>query len=485
MDRVAWTPAVVRLMAGLMLSMFVAAMDSTVVGTALPTIAKELGQFSLYPWVFSGYLITATTSVPLWGRLADLKGRKPVLLAGIAIFVVASVLCAASPGMGWLIAFRTAQGVGAGCVQPLVFTVLSDVFPLAQRARLTGWSSAMWAIAAITGPAIGAVFVSTVGWRWIFLINLPIGVVATALFIDYRERRPETAVRGGLDARSAILLTAGIALLLWGLGTGSPDASPDWPIALLAILVIAAFALVEARSRQPILPLDLLRHRVIGPAILIATLGGGIMFGVTAYLPLHVQRVYGGSVYAAGLAVGAMSIGWPIASASAGWVMVRVGHRRLTLGGASLLVLGTGMLIVGPLGPGPVWDGAASLVTGAGMGLFSAPLLIVVQNLVPWERRGAATALNQFARNIGGAVGVSLLGVLLQAYVRASTDPQAAHTQLAGGLHAVFVVLVLLSLMAFGTGLAIFLEGYASRRDVVVLPTQDRDADTRAGAAGS
>ncbi|HEY8642313.1 MAG TPA: MFS transporter, partial [Candidatus Dormibacteraeota bacterium] len=143
-ERVRWTPPVVRLMAGLMLSLFVAAMDSTVVGTALPSISRELGQFALYPWVFSGYLITATTSVPLWGRMADLHGRRRVLLGGMALFVVASVLCAASPSMGWLIAFRTLQGIGAGCIQPLVFTVVGDVFPIAQRARLQGFFSGMW-----------------------------------------------------------------------------------------------------------------------------------------------------------------------------------------------------------------------------------------------------------------------------------------------------------------------------------------------------
>src|SRR5690242_13501748 len=146
-------------MAGLMVSLFIAAMDSTVVGTALPTIARELGSFELYPWIVAGYLITATTTVPLWGRLADIRGRKSVLLAGIAIFVAASGLCAASPNMWWLIAFRTLQGIGAGCIQPLVFTVVGDIFPLAQRARLQGFFSAMWAIAAIVGPGIGALFV--------------------------------------------------------------------------------------------------------------------------------------------------------------------------------------------------------------------------------------------------------------------------------------------------------------------------------------
>jgi EmrB/QacA subfamily drug resistance transporter len=489
MDRVKWTPPVVRLMAGLMLSLFVAAMDATVVGTALPTISRELGQFALYPWVFSGYLITATTSVPIWGRMADLHGRRRVLLGGMALFVVASVLCAASPGMAWLIAFRTLQGIGAGCIQPLVFTVVGDIFPLAQRARLQGLFSGMWAIAAVVGPALGALFVSTVGWRWIFLINLPIGIIAGALVWGYREQRPATEKRGALDLRSGVLLTAGIALLLWGLGSGSQAASPSLPVVALALLVLAAFALVESRSRSPILPLDLLRHPVIGPAVLLGTLAGTVMFGVTVYLPLQVQQVFGGSVYAAGVAVAAMSLGWPLASAASGWVLVRVGYQRLVVWGAAALVAGGLMLALGPVGPGVLWASGASLVIGIGMGMFSAPLLIVIQSSVNWDRRGAATGLNQFARTIGGAVGVSLMGVLVQSYVRSSANPLAARAELAGGLHAVFVVLLGLTVLVLATGLAIWRvarahPGYASGRDVVVLPSQERDADARAGAAG-
>ena len=225
-ERVPWTPQLVRVMAGLMLSLFVAAMDSTVVGTALPTIAHDLGRFELYPWIVSGYLITATTTVPIWGRLADLHGRRRILMIGTALFVIASALCAASPSMEWLIAFRTLQGIGAGCIQPVVFTVVGDIFPMRQRARLQGLFAGMWAVAAIVGPGLGALFVSTVGWRWIFTINLPIGIIAAALVWGYRERRQAGA--GSLDVRSTVLLTAGIVLLLFGLGTGSPTATPNW-----------------------------------------------------------------------------------------------------------------------------------------------------------------------------------------------------------------------------------------------------------------
>src|SRR3982074_3608461 len=316
-------------MAGLMVSLFVAAMDATVVGTALPTIAHDLGSFELYPWIVAGYLITATTTVPIWGRLADLRGRRRVLLVGIVVFVIASALCATSPSMVWLIAFRTLQGVGAGCIQPLVFTILGDIFPLKQRAPLTGLFSSMWAIAAIIGPALGALFVSTIGWRWIFLINLPLGAVAAALVWGYRERRPEKAGARGLDVRGSLLLTAGVVLLLLGLGAGSQSATPNWLLVAAAVLVLAVFARVEWGGANPTVPLDLLRHRVIGPAIAVGALGGTIMFGVTTYVPLWVQEVQGGSPYNAGVAVGAMSIGWPLASAFAGWFMVRIGYQGL------------------------------------------------------------------------------------------------------------------------------------------------------------
>jgi EmrB/QacA subfamily drug resistance transporter len=456
-ERVAWTPQLLRVMVGLILSLFVAAMDSTVVGTALPTIARELGHFELYPWIVSGYLITATTTVPVWGRLADIHGRRLVLLAGILVFVIASALCAASPSMDWLIAFRTLQGIGAGCIQPVVFTIVGDIFPLQQRARLQGLFSSMWGVAAIIGPILGALFVSTIGWRWIFTINLPIGVVAAALVWGYRERRPEQATARSLDVRGAILLTLGIVLLLFGLGTGSATATPSWPVAALAVLVLVAFVVVEWRSANPTVPLDLLRHRVIGPAIGIALLAGTLMFGVTAYIPLWVQRVEGGSAYAAGAAVGAMSIGWPVMSAISGLIMVRVGYQRLVLAGGLALLAGTLMLVFGPTDLGVIWAGAASAVIGAGLGMFTAPLLIVIQSSVEWGRRGAATALNQFSRTMGGAVGVSLLGVLLQSYVRSSGNPLEAREQLRAGLHADFVVLLILAAMVLAAGIAVLI----------------------------
>ncbi len=461
--RVAWTPDLVRIMAGLMLSLFVAAMDSTVVGTALPTIARELGSFQLYPWIVAGYLITATTTVPIWGRLADSHGRRGVLLAGVVMFIVASALCAASPSMFWLIAFRTLQGIGAGCIQPVVFTVVGDIFPLPQRARLQGFFSSMWAIAAIVGPALGALFVSTIGWRWIFTINVPAGLIAGALVWGYRERRPEHAAARALDLRGAILFTVGVTLLLVGLGTGSRSATPIWPAVGVAVALLAAFGVIEWRSPNPTVPLKLLRHRVIGPVIVIGSIAGTLMFGVTAYVPLWVQSVQGGSPYAAGVAVAAMSIGWPIASSISGFLMVRVGYQRLVVAGSLALMAGGAMLAFGPAGFGPVWTGAASLVVGLGMGTFTAPLLIVIQSSVEWRERGAATALNQLSRTIGGAVGVSLMGVVLQRFVSAAHAPLQAHEELQAGLHADFTILVVLAVGVLAAGLVVLTTSRSAR----------------------
>src|SRR5438270_1050878 len=473
--RVQWTPALVRIMAGLMLSLFVAAMDATVVGTALPTIARELGSFELYAWIVAGYLVTATTTVPIWGRLADIHGRRPILLAGVAIFVGASALCAASPTMLWLIAFRTLQGVGAGCIQPVVFTIVGDIFPLRQRARLQGFFSSMWAVAAIAGPVLGALFVSTVGWRWIFTVNVPAGIVATVLVWGYAERRPEAAGRQRIDFTGAAVLTVGVTLLLIGLGTGSQTATPVWPLVAIGVGLLVGFVWLEWHAANPTVPLRLLRHRVIGPAILISAVAGTLMFGVTAYVPLWVQSVQGGSAYAAGLAVGAMSIGWPIASAISGFVMVRVGYQRLVVLGSVALLAGSAMLAFAPAGFGPAWTGAAALVVGTGMGTFTAPLLIVIQSNVEWARRGAATALNQFSRTIGGAVGVSLMGVLLQQHIAGRTGA-GARAPLEAGLHADFTILVILAAAVLAAGLA------------VLVGSRGRLAEAKpasAGAAGS
>jgi EmrB/QacA subfamily drug resistance transporter len=473
---VTWTAHTVRVTFGLMVAIFVAAMDSSVVATAVPTIAGQLGQFSLYPWLISGYLLTSTTTVPLWGRLADIHGRRRVLLVGMAWFVATSLLCGWAPDMAWLVAFRALQGVGAGCLLPVALTMVGDLFTIEQRARMQGAFSSVWAIAALAGPALGAVFVSTIGWRWIFWINLPIGLTAAALLWTHRDAPVGRTAR--LDYLGAILLTAGIGLVLVGFdggGTG-PASSPLWPLVGLGIATLIGFGVAQRRTESPTIPFSLLRHRVIGPATAAAFLAGTVTFALSAFLPLYVQGVLRGTSFAAGAIVSASSIGWTVTAMFSGRFMLRFGYERLVLGGALSMVAGTAALVFRPPGVGIVWVAVSAFAVGLGMGQLLTPLLIVVQSVVDWSSRGTATALNQFSRTIGGAVGVALLGLLLgnrahAAAVAHGVDPgrvanplsDSGHVDavtaplITDALEAVFWVLLAISLLTLAIGVAILL----------------------------
>ena len=418
-----------RITAGLMLAMLVAAMDATIVATGLPTIGKELNGISLYPWVFAGYLLTSTTTVPLWGRLADIYGRKNVLMAGLVVFVGASALCGTSASMQMLVVFRLVQGVGAGCLQPVVITTVGDLFPIEQRARVQGLFSAMWGIAALTGPLIGAVFVSTIGWRWIFEVNVPLGFAVAVLIWSFHDRPAEGGARD-IDWLGAVLLTAGIALALVGLGAGGAAAGIAWRLLAVALGLLAWFVYVERGAARPTVPLRLLRHPLIGPALLAALAAGTLQWAATSYIPLYTQDVLGLSAYWAGASVAPMSLGWPVASVIAGRLLMRLGPWPLAFAGSVALVSGALLIATAPSVQVIV---AASAVLGFGMGMMQTPLLVTVQSSVGWAERGATTALNQFARTIGGSVGVSLLGLLL-----VSPDHSSSGATLGQGLHAVF-----------------------------------------------
>ena len=401
-----------------MLAMLVAAMDSTIVGTALPTIGGELGHFSLYPWVFSGYLLTATTTVPLWGRLADIYGRKLVLYAGLAVFVGASILCGVAHDMLSLVLFRALQGVGAGCLQPVTTTLVGDLFPMPQRAKIQGLFGGMWAVAAVSGPLLGALLVSTVGWRWIFFVNVPIGLGAAFLLWTFNDRVHGEKV--SIDYLGAFLLTAGVGALLFGFGNGGAGSHVQWPLLLLGLAVLAAFVLVERSAASPTVPLRFLSDPVIGPALLLSVLGGTLFFGLTSYVPLYVQAGLGGSPTSAGAALSPLTLGWPLAAAISGRLLLRFGYQRLVLAGTVFILLGTLLLAAPPPITPIAWVGFSTFVTGVGLGTLLSPLLVVLQSMVGWGDRGAVTAMNQFSRTIGGAVAVALMGILLASQIHAA-----------------------------------------------------------------
>jgi EmrB/QacA subfamily drug resistance transporter len=452
--------------AGVMVALMVAALDTTVVGTAMPTIIGRLGGLSEYSWVFSGYLLTATTTVPLYAKLADIHGRKPIFLLGIFLFVGGSALCGLSTSMLELIAFRTLQGLGAGAVQPIAYTIVGDIFQPERRARMQGYFSGVWGVSAIIGPAMGGIITQTVGWPWVFEVNIPVGMLAAVIIVltfhERFERRPHR-----LDWAGATLLTLGVALLLFSFSEAGDLfgwSSPAF-VAVLAgsIALLGAFVAVERRSAEPIVQLALIRDRLIGTGLVVTTLAGVVMYGLTTYVPPMIQGVQGDTPVAAGAAVAAMAIGWPLGSVIGGRALIRWGVRPAVLVGTVMLVVGSATLT--QLGRfDQLWVAmVGSAVTGLGMGLATTSILVVLQGAVDWGRRGVVTGLVQFSRTIGGAVGIGLMGGILAAFVGSSTsailDPLrnatlprsvliASRGDLAAGLFWIFVILVAAALVA-------------------------------------
>lgn len=407
------------IVASLMLALALAALDATIVGTALPTIVADLGGVSLYSWLIAAYLLTSTTTVPLYGRVADMVGRKPVLMFGIALFLLGSVLCGLAQSMVQLIVFRAVQGLGAGAIQPVIFTIVGDLFPVEQRARLQGFFSGVWGTASIVGPSLGGLIIAVASWHWVFFINVPIGLAAMLMLAqNYHEQ--VVRQRHTVDFLGAALLTAGISTLLLALANSGGLGFYLAPFGLLG-----AFILVETRAREPILPLGLLNKPLIWVGYLVSTLSGAVQFGTTGFIPLFVQGAQGGSPLSVGAVLAPMSIGWPIGSIAGGRLILRFGYRPVLLGGLVATLLGTAALqLLRPATPVPLVMLNVALV-GLGMGLTSTPVLISIQNAVGWQQRGVATALNQFSRTIGGSLGVALMGSVL--------NVQAA-ARLGGGL---------------------------------------------------
>ena len=414
----------------LMLGMSLAALDTTIVGTALPSIVGKLGGFDLYSWVFSIYLLTSTTTVPIYGKLADLYGRKRVFLFGIAVFLVGSVASGASQSMEQLILFRAIQGLGAGAVVPLVLTIIGDIFDLHERARVQGFFSSVWGVASVVGPAAGGLIVDHFSWRWVFFINIPFGLLsAILLFFAFDEHVKRT--RPTLDYAGTLALTGSIVALLFALLQGGSSwawISPQ-SIGLFAVFVVLLvfFIWLEQRAAEPILPLTLFRNRIIAVSSLGGLILGVTMFGITTYVPLFVQGVKGGSGTDAGIVLTPLLFSWPVASVISGKLILNFGYRKVAVVGAILTTIGAGLLVFFNQGTGLVVIVGSMLLVGTGLGMSSMVFILAVQNAVPWKLRGVATASTQFVRTIGGTIGVAFMGTILNAQVAEHFAPIFAH----------------------------------------------------------
>lgn len=412
----------------LLLGTFLASLDVNVVGTSLPTVVSKLGGLSLYGWVFAAYLLTSTTTVPLYGRMADLYGRKPMFIAAAVLFMVGSFLCGLAPTMVWLIAFRALQGLGAGGVVPLTLTVFGDLYTAEKRALVQGVFSVVWGVSSVLGPLAGGFLVTYASWQWVFWINIPLGVLSVLLLsLSLFEEVDRDARDGSLNLGGAALLVGGLSALLAGFQHLGDNGLGATGLVLLGAgaAVLLLFVALERRSAAPMFPAQIFGHRA-ARVTYVAGLGiGGILFPLGAYVPLHIQGVLHGSPTQAGLALVPMSLSWTVLTFVTGRLAARLGYRPVVLIGGALLLLG-GAAMVGLSGSSSVWAlHPAMLLLGGGMGLTITPLTIAVQDIMAWNRRAMATAMMQFTRTVGGTVAVTLLGILISARFAAAL-PQSA-----------------------------------------------------------
>lgn len=415
-DQRAAVPGRTMITAALMVAMTAAALEQLVVSPALPTIISQLNGFRIYPWVVSAYLLAATVSTPLYGKLADIFGRKRILLFGLALFSGGSMLSGAAWSMESLIAMRAIQGLGAGAVMPIVLTLLGDLFTLEERARIQGLFSAVWGLSSIGGPMLGGWVTMELGWRWVFFVIVPPALAAFLMLAFGLKERVERRRAAPIDWAGASLLTLGLSALLLIILDGSAlGLSRSLALGSLMLVLLAGFVVWERRAADPILPIDLMTRPVIAASALGSLAMGGFLFGIETFVPLYVQGVLGGTAKEAGRSLTPMFLTWSISVTLAARAVARWGFRGAGIVGSCLATLGVMGLAAGSAHPESArfTFAAALVVVGLGMGPTSLSFLLAVQHSVSWGRRGVATSSILFSRTIGGAIGVGLLGGVL------------------------------------------------------------------------
>ncbi|GAB4180418.1 MAG: MDR family MFS transporter [Roseiflexaceae bacterium] len=406
---------VIVVTAGVMMSLFLASMESTVVATAMPTIVSQLGGLDSYAWVFTAFMLTSTTVVPVFGKLADLYGIRSIYLVAISIFLLGSFLCGIATSMTELIIYRAVQGVGAGGLLPLAFTTIGAIFSFEQRAKMQGVFSSVWGVSAVAGPLLGGFLVDQVSWHWVFLVNLGPGLLAAGLVgFAFQERKREQASKPVIDLPGVVLLIAGSTLLLLGLSDLSNPIS--WAELAGAVICFGMLAWVERRAVDPIVPLRLFGQRTFAVACGHGFAAGCAVFGVVTYIPLYAQAVLGTSATGAGATLIPLMLGWVFASIAGSRLLLTVSYRTLAFTGMILLVIGAALLMLPVLpGLGLVQLLIPTGLMGVGMGLSIPSFLITVQSSVNRSDLGVATSTVQFSRSIGGTFGVSIMGAVLAA----------------------------------------------------------------------
>lgn len=442
----------------LMVSTGIIAIDATILATAVPSVVKDLGDFSLFPWLFSVYLLAQAVSVPVYAKLADTIGRKPLMLFGIGLFLIGSVLCGFAWSMPALIAFRAIQGLGAGAVQPMSITIAGDIYTVAERAKAQGYLASVWGISSVVGPTLGGIFSQLHIWRWIFFVNVPLCLLAGVLilrnFHETVERRKHR-----IDYAGSALLTVSMTLLILGVLEGGQSwawsSVPSIGVFGAGAALLLAFVLVERRAAEPVLPLWVLNRRLLLTTSLLALGVGGILIGLTTFVPTYLENALGTEPLVAGLALAALTIGWPIAATLSGRLFyLRFGFRPTVLTGMGFTVTGTAILAAAGMRPSVAVVAIACFVTGLGLGLVASPALIAAQASVGWQDRGVVTGTNMFARSIGSAVGAAIFGAVANHVITASGRPETDPATATSSGAAVFVAVLVAAVLTIAAGLA-------------------------------
>jgi EmrB/QacA subfamily drug resistance transporter len=478
---------IILVTAGIMLSLFLASMESTVVATAMPTIVGQLGGLEHYSWVFSAFMLASTTAVPLYGKLSDIYGRRKLYASAMALFLIGSVWCGLANSMTSLIFARALQGVGAGGILPLAFILIGEMFTLEQRAKMQGLFSGVWGVSSIVGPLLGGFLVDQLSWRWIFYINVFPGLIAAALVaFAWRDAHAHGQERPAVDYAGAVLLTVSVVMLLLGLmGSGTSS----WMLIAGSVVLFILLLWVERRAADPVLPLPLFRDPLFATATAHGIFTGWALFGSVSFIPLFVQAVLGTSATQAGITLTPLLMGWVLASIIGTRLMLTIGYRRLGLIGTAAFTIGAFLMSQAGMNTSQASLMVFVTLMGIGMGLSIPSYLIAVQTSVNRRQLGTATSTLQFSRSIGGTLGVSVMGAALSArltsnlvesrldpeLVRQLLDPlpgaevviaEGARAAMADAIHLVFIIAFVAAALAMVT---VF---FTPRKELTEQPTE-------------
>lgn len=441
----------------LMLATGLVAIDSTIVATAVPSIVRDVGGFESFPWLFSAYLLAQAVSVPIYGKLSDMLGRKPIILAGIGLFLLGSILCGIAWSMPALIAFRALQGLGAGAVLPVSITIAGDIYSLEERAKVQGYLASVWAASSVVGPSLGGIFASLGFWRGIFLVNIPLCLLAGWMLVRTLHENVDRA-KHRVDYAGAGLLAVSLGLLILGALQGGQAWAWNSPvsIAIFAVgtVLLVLFLLVERRVAEPILPAWVISRRLLGTTALVSFGVGAVMIGLTSYVPTFLEGALATSPLVAGLALAALTLGWPISASQAGRFYLRIGFKATALVGIAVTVAGLLVLTLTAAAPNVLLVALGCFVVGLGLGLVATPTLISAQSSVPWHERGVVTSTNMFARSIGSALGVAVFGAVANAIYADAPGGESNGPAVVAASGAVFLAALIAGLLTVAAVLA-------------------------------